>query len=440
MSKKEKEQILVRYGSSRKEREDFLKAMISPEGKAEVLDDVIVLDVSYANMSGDIASSIFAEFGAEVIKIEPPEGDPSRKIAPHGVNRNGVGVPFIMEARNKRYFTLDLRDESSREEFKKLAAKAHVVIETYKPGQMDSWGIGYRQLSQINPGLVYIAISPYGQYGKKAQEFINVPDSDIVSQAASGAAANIGDMEHMGEPYNWPLKAGVWLGWYINGVIAAQGGAVARYYASATGEGQMVDVASGDAYASLVGYPVTMGFTWDRARPRIGRHDFAIYPYGFWPCKDGMVAIAAGRDHDFRGLLKILKIWKEEDDWRYIFDRIPDIVEQVEKLYKMIADETNKYTSDELVKMAIDYSIKSAKSKWRGGGVPIVMKVQKPATTMQNPHWAKRKSFTEFDDPQLGKFVLPANFIKMSDSPPRVKWVSCGIGQDNTYIRDKYLK
>ncbi|MCX6004953.1 MAG: CoA transferase, partial [Chloroflexi bacterium] len=167
MSKKEKEQILVRYGSSRKEREDFLKGMMSPEGKAEVLDDVLVLDVSYANMSGDIASSIFAEFGAEVIKIEPPEGDPSRKITPNGVNRNGVGIPFIMEARNKRYYTLDLRTEAGRDEFKKLAVRAHIIIETYKPGQMDSWGIGYRQLSATNPGLVYIAISPYGQYGQK---------------------------------------------------------------------------------------------------------------------------------------------------------------------------------------------------------------------------------------------------------------------------------
>ncbi|MCX6004432.1 MAG: CoA transferase, partial [Chloroflexi bacterium] len=431
---------LVRYGSSRKEREDFLKGMMSPEGKAEVLDDVLVLDVSYANMSGDISSSIFAEFGAEVIKIEPPEGDPSRKITPNGVNRNGVGIHFLMEARNKRYCTLDLRTEAGRDEFKKLAARAQIVIETYKPGQMDSWGIGYRQLSATNPGLVYIAISPYGQYGQKTQEFINVPDSDITTQAVSGVAANIGDMEHMGEPYNWPLKAGIWLGWYINGLEAALGGAIARYYAAATGEGQMVDVASADAYASLVGYPVTMGFTWDKARPRIGRHDFAIYPYGFWKSKDGMVAIAAGRDHDFRGLLKILNIWKEEDDWRYTFDRIPDIIEQVEKIYKIIEDQTIKYTSDELIKKAVEYSIKSAKSKWRGGGVPIIMKVQKPATTMQNPHWAKRNSFLEFDDPQLGKFTLPANFIKMSDSPPRVKWIKCGIGQDNTYVREKYLK
>jgi len=436
----EKEQILVRYGGSRKEREIFLKAMMSPDGKPEVLDDAVILDVSYANLSGDICTSIYAEFGAEVIKIEPPEGDPSRKMTPFGVNRNGTGVPFIMEARNKRYITLDLKKEADREEFKKLVKKAHVVIETYAPGQMDAWGIGYRQLSEINPSLVYIAISPYGQYGKKTQEMINIPDSDITAQAAAGVAANIGDMENEGEPYNWPLKAGAWLAWYISGIEAALHGAVARYYTRSTGEGQMVDIATADSYASLVGYPVTIGFTWDKARPRIGRHDFSIYPYGFWKSKDGIVAIAAGRDHDFRALLKILNLWKHEDDWRFTFDRIPDILTQIEEFYKIIEAETIKHTSDELIKKALEYSIKSARSKWRGGGVPIIMKVQNPGETMQNPHWARRNSFQDFDEPGIGKVKMPVNFIKMSESPPRVKWLKCAIGQDNDYVRQKYMQ
>jgi len=436
----EKEQILVRYGGTRKEREIFLKSMMSPEGKPEVLDDAVILDASYGNLSGDICSSIYAEFGAEVIKIEPPEGDPSRKFTHYGINRNGTGIPFIMEARNKRFITMDLRKEADREDFKKLVKKAHVVIDTFKPGQMDEWGIGYRQLSEINPSIVYIAISPFGHYGKKAQEMIDIPDSDITAQAASGVAANIGDPVTEGEPYNWPLRAGLWLSWYITGIEAALGGAVARYYTRSTGEGQMVDVATADSYASLVGYPVTIGFTWGKARPRIGRHDFCLYPYGFWKSKDGIVAIAAPRDHDFRALLKVLKLWKIEDDWRFTFDRIPDILPMIEEFYKLIENETVKYTSDELIKMALEYSIKSARSKWRGGGVPIIMKVQNPSDTMKNPHWAVRGSFKEFDEPDMGKFVLPVNFIKMSESPPRVKWVKCNIGQDNDYVRKKYLQ
>jgi len=436
---KSKEQVLVRYGISRHEREQFLANMMDPEGKPEVLSDVLVLDASYANFSGIIAASFFAEFGAEVIKIEPHEGDPSRKITPYGAKVNGVGIPFLMEARNKRYIELDLRTAVGRKDFKKLAAKADILIETYPAGQMDEWGIGYRQLSEDNPGLIHIAITPYGQYTDKAREFLNLPDADITSQAASGLAANMGDPDISPEPYNWPFRAGAWVGWYTSGLEAAIGGAIALTYKADTGEGQMIDVASADAYASLVGYPVFIGYTWEEARPRLGRHDFTLYPYGFWKSKDGMVAIAAARDQDFRALLKILRLWRIEDDWRFTFDRITDMLDQIEKLYGLIEAETVKYTSDELVRKALEYSIKSARSKWRGGGVPIIMKVPTPSEAMQNPHWKVRKSFQEINDKKLGKFVIPANFIKMSESPPRVKWISCGIGQDNDYIHKKYL-
>jgi crotonobetainyl-CoA:carnitine CoA-transferase CaiB-like acyl-CoA transferase len=436
---KSQEQVLVRYGISRREREQFLAGMMSPEGKPEVLSNILVLDTSYANFSGIIAASFFAEFGAEVIKIEPPEGDPARQMTPYGAKVNGVGIPFLMEARNKKYLELDLGTAGGRKDLKKLAAKADVIIETYPADQMDDWGIGYRQLSQDNPGLIYIAITPYGQYTDRAKEFRNLPDSDITSQAASGLAANIGDPEISPEPYNWPFRAGAWIGWYISGLEAALGGAIALAYKQDTSEGQMIDVATTDAYASLVGYPVLIGYTWGKARPRLGRHDFTLYPYGFWKSKDGIVAIAAPRDHDFRALLKILKLWKIEDDWRFTFDRITDILEQIEKLYGLIEAETVKYTSDELIKKALEYSIKAARSKWRGGGVPIIMKVPTPSEAMQNPHWTIRKSFQQFDDKKLGKFIIPANFIKMSESPPRVKWISCGIGQDNKYVRQKYL-
>jgi CoA:oxalate CoA-transferase len=439
MKGKEKEQVLVRYGISRREREQFLASMMSPEGRPEVLSDVVVLDASYANFSGIIAASLFAEFGAEVIKIEPPNGDPARKMTPYGAKVNDVGIPFLMEARNKRYLELDLGTAAGRKEFRKLAAKADIVIETYAAGQMDEWGIGYRQLSEINPGSIYVAITPYGQYTDKAREFRNIPDSDITSQAASGLAANIGDPDISPEPYNWPFRAGAWIGWYTSGLEAALGGAIALAYREDTGEGQMIDVAAADAYASLVGYPVFIGYTWEKARPRLGKHDFTLYPYGFWKSKDGIVAIAAPRDHDFRALLKILKLWKIEDDWRFTFDRITDMLDQIEKLYDLIEAETVKYTSDELIGKALQYSIKAARSKWRGGGVPIIMKVPTPSEAMQNPHWKIRKSFLEIDDKKLGKFIVPSNFVKMSESPPRVNWMSCSIGQDNDYIRNKYL-
>jgi len=444
--KKEKEQVYARYVASGKTIEHLaswgktLAEVMNPEGKPDVLDEILVLDASLANFSGIIAASFFAEFGAEVIKIEPPEGDPARKITPWGVNVKGVGIPFMVEGRNKRYMTLDLRNsEKDRKEFEKLAEKAAVVIETFAAGEMDSWGIGYRQLSQKNPGLIYIAITPYGQYTEKAKQFAHLPDSDITSQAGSGLPAQVGDPANSPEPYNWPLKAGMWAGWYISGLSAALGGSFALIHRQNTGEGQMVDVATMDAYSSMVGFPPTIGYTWEQARPRIGVLDFILYPYGLWKCKDGYVVIAAPRDHDFRALLKVLGLWELEDDWKYTADRIPDVVDQAMILYKAIEEKTVQYTGDELVSKALTYSAKAARSKWRGGGVPIVMKVMTPPMTMESKQFAIRRVFQEVEDETLGKFKINTGFVKMSESPPRVKWVSCDIGKDNEYVRKKYL-
>ena len=440
--KAQKEEIYTRHASSRpSELGKALAEIMNPEGKAEVMDDLLVLDASQANFAGIIAASFFAEFGAEVIKIEPPDGDPARQMTPFGVNVKGVGIPFMMEGRNKRYMTLDIKNNTKdREIFAKLAKKAAVVIETFPAGDMDSWGIGFRQLSINNPGLVYIAVTPYGQYTDKAKQFAHMPDSDITSQAGSGLPAEMGDVPESGEPYNWPLRAGMWAGWYISGLSAALAGTVAIIHRQNTGQGQMVDVASMDAYSSMVGIPASIGCTWGKARPRIGVLDFILYPYGHWKCKDGFVAIAAPRDHDFRALLKILGLWEIEDDWRYSSDRIPDILEQATHLHKLIEKETMKHTGDELVRMALNYSKKSARSKWRGGGVPIIMKLMTPETAMENKQWHIRKTFQEFEDKVLGKYTVSTNFVKMSESPPRVKWVSCEIGKDNDYIIDKYLK
>ena len=172
-----------------------------------------------------------------------------------------------------------------------------------------------------------------------------------------------------------------------------------------TGEGQMVDIASMDAYSNMVGFPATIGYTWQKARPRIGVLDFILYPYGLWKCKDGYVVIAAPRDHDFRALLKVLGLWRLEDDWRHTPDRIPDVVDQAVVLYKAIEEKTLQYTADELVKKALGYSAKAARSKWRGGGVPIVMKMMTPPMALESKQFSIRKIFQEVEDESAGKLT-----------------------------------
>ncbi|MBU2648618.1 CoA transferase, partial [bacterium] len=286
--------------------------MMSPDGKPEALADTLVLDLSFANFSGIISASHFAEAGAEVIKVEPPDGDPARVMTPHGETIAGVGIPFLSEGRNKRHITLDIASDIDREKLKKLIARADVLIESYAPGEMDALGLGYQQLQALNPGLIYIAITPYGQFGSLAEQRSNIPWSDLTSQAESGLTALIGDLAEAPEPYNWPTRAGFYAAAHATAAEVATAALVALFYKRRTGEGQMLDIATADAYSSCVGIPPIFGHVWKHARIRYGTLDYGLCPYGFFKCKDGHVAIACFRDQDFRAALKILGRWDME--------------------------------------------------------------------------------------------------------------------------------
>ena len=438
-----KERVYSRYlqkkGVSHRlaEWSGFLSKMMTTEGKAEALDDMMVLDLSYANFSGNITSSFFAEAGAEVIKVEPPEGDPARVMSPFGTNIKGVGIPFLMESRNKRHITLDVGDPEDRENLKRLASRAQVLIETFAPGEMDAWGIGYRQLRELNPGLVYIAITPYGHYSAKAEEFSGQPWTDLTSQAESGLTALIGDLPDTPEPYNWPTRAGFYAAGYTTAVAAACGGLTATFFRRRTGEGQMVDIASADAYTSCVGFPPTIGYVWKKPRLRYGTLDYGLCPYGFFKCKDGYVAIACFRDQDFRAAMKILGTWKLEEDWKSLLDRITDDIDKVKELNKEVEKAVAKYSYQEISEKFSKYSVKSARSKWRGGGLPVTTKMLTPKEVMEQEHWQVRGSFSKVDHPDFGIVTLPIAG-KMSKTPLRVKWISANIGEDNDTIFKKY--
>jgi crotonobetainyl-CoA:carnitine CoA-transferase CaiB-like acyl-CoA transferase len=438
-----KERVYSRYlqkkGASKhlSEWSQFLSGMMGTEGKPEALDDMMVLDLSYANFCGNIAASFFAEAGAEVIKVEPPEGDPSRIISPYGDNIKGVGIPYLMESRNKRHITLDLESPQGRDNLKMLAKQADILIETFAPGQMDEWEIGYRQLKELNPGLIYIAITPYGHYTDKGEKQAKTPWTDLTSQAQSGLAALIGDLPDSPAPYNWPTRAGFYAAGYTSAVGAAMGGLIASFFKRTTGEGQMVDIATADAYTSCVGFPPTIGHLWKKPRPRYGTLDYGLCPYGFFKCKDGYVAIACFRDQDFRAALKLLGKWKIEEDWKTLLDRITDDIDKVLELNDIVDKAVADMTYSEISEKFANYSVKAARSKWRGGGLPVTTKMLTPKQVLQEKHWQVRGAFNKVAHPAYGVVTLPVAG-KMSKTPLRVKWISADIGEDNEYIFEKY--
>jgi crotonobetainyl-CoA:carnitine CoA-transferase CaiB-like acyl-CoA transferase len=440
----EKPQVYSRHLTGKKTGEqlarfnELLSGMMgSIESKPEVLSGITVIEVSRASFAGIVASTILAEFGAEVIKVEPPGGDPARKITPYGQNIDGTGLPFLMESRNKSYVTLDLSTEKGQENFRKLANKAAVIVDALKPGELDELGIGYRQLKNSNPGLVYVAISPYGHYTAKAEKLRSIPDSDLTAQSESGFPSITGDPREP-EPFNYPLKAGIWAAWYMSAALAAAGALTALYFRQISGEGQMVDIATNDAITAWQGFQVVWGYTSEKPRDRIAGFDWCLYPYGFFKCKDGYVTVAAPMDMDFRSLLKLLNRWDLENDWRYLYDRTVDNIDKAEELRTELEKTLSKYTREELTRKALDFSAKAARDKLRSKGFPIIIPTKVPAEVVKEKHWNIRNNFVKVDDQKKGSYTVPAAIPKMSETPPRIKSTSCALGADNEKIFNKY--
>jgi len=418
--------------------DSFLKETLScGDGKSGALEDIIVLEVSEANFAAITAATMLGEYGAEVIKLEPPAGDSARKITPNGVNVDGIGIPFITENRNKRFVKLDINDPLERENFMKLGKKADVLIDAVRPGLLDELGIGYRQLLPENPGLIYTAISPYGHFLSKGKDFQNIPDTDITAQAASGYPALIGD-PFAPEPYNAPVKAGLWAAWSTCAVMAVSSIMTAVLHRRKTGEGQFIDVATNDVICNWQTAQIGWGFNFGRPRDRVGKFDWAVYPFGFYETKDGFVTLIAATDADFRGILKILKRWDLEDDWRHVLDRITDNISQLKVLDDEICKEMKKFSSKDIVKKINDYSASAAKDKLRAKGMPMAVEIKIPIDVLKEKHWQIRESFTEIECNNGKKIKTGAPVPKMSASPPVIKWYKCDLGQDNEMIYQKF--
>src|SRR5262245_49265984 len=174
-------------GSHETQWADWVRAAEDPRHAAdrpESLEGLLVLDCSIANYGGHVLAGFLGELGAEVVKLEPPGGDPGRAWGPADASIGGEGLAYLAEGRNRYYATLNLSSAEGQEIFHQLATRADVVIEGFPPGQMDAWGIGYRQLGPLNPRVIYVALSTHGQFGPRSEG--SGPAYDLIDQALSG--------------------------------------------------------------------------------------------------------------------------------------------------------------------------------------------------------------------------------------------------------------
>ena len=417
-----------------RDRDDPAIAHTQPEA----LDDIIVLDLSYKSYAGCYCSSMLAEFGAKVLRIEPPEGDFIRTCTPYGMLHKGEGLNYLTEGRNKHHITLNLKEAEGRKILKKLVAKADVLIETFKPGVMDEWGIGYEQLKKINPKLIFASITAFGQFGPMSQ--INMPDYDNIAQARSGVQSATGEVMPEGKSYDecpWavPTKAGPWIAWVQPGTFMAVGILAALHWRKVSGQGQALDVATAEAYARFDDYAALWYQETGIICERFGSLDTAGWLYCFAPTKDGAVFLGGLRLEMWQAFADMLGKWEEWDaaSWTtlQIFMRKDEQLKWAPKVFA----ETRKYTNDELVAMSIEYSQKGRLAPI----TPVVAPVCSPDEPMKDPNWLDRGMFTPVEDPIYGDIVVAQAQHKMTKTPIRTKWVCQPVGYENENIYKEYM-
>ena len=267
------------------------------------LDDIRIIDLSRI-LAGPYCSMLLADYGAEVIKIERPSvGDGSRQWGPPWVGEHSAY--FLSVNRNKKSVTLNLKSQTAREILKKLVQSGDVLIENFKAGTMERLGLGYETLSAVNPGLVYCAITGYGQTGP----YRDRPGYDFIIQAQGGIMSITGPAD--GEPY----KVGVAIVDVTAGLFAATAILAALQERFRSGRGQYIDVALLDAQLAWLVNVAQNFFATGEQPGRYGNAHPNIVPYETFPTADGYIAVGVGSDGQFRRLCEAVErqdLWHDE--------------------------------------------------------------------------------------------------------------------------------
>jgi crotonobetainyl-CoA:carnitine CoA-transferase CaiB-like acyl-CoA transferase len=265
------------------------------------LADVRIIDLTQY-LAGPFCTMLLADLGADVIKVEPPGGDPTRQMGPLPPDTRGCdyGGYFASVNRNKRSIVLDLKNDADKQKLLRLVDSADAMVENSRAGAMDRLGLGYETMRARKPALVYAAIRGFGDHRTGESPYINRPCFDVVSQCMGGLVSFTG--AEGGPVY----RVGAAVGDIYPGSLAALGVVSAIHAARRSGQGQFVDVAMYDAILALaeeVTYQYSMR---NRVMRPNGNNHQTLVPYGIFPTQDGAIAIAAQTDHHWQLLCGII--------------------------------------------------------------------------------------------------------------------------------------
>lgn len=364
-----------------------------------------------STIAGPACTRLLGDFGAEVIKIEPPEGDPVRQMGQH-VGEVSLYASSLL--RNKHSVVLDLKTASGRDAARALIASADVLVENHRPGVMERLGLGYRELSACNPGLVMVRISGFGQTGPYALR----PGYGAICEA-------VGGVRHMtGDPDRPPARVALATTDYLSSVYAAFGAMAALRERERSGLGQVVDVALYETAFTqmepIVPAYEKLGTVPAREGPNLPR----MAPNSLYPARDGgFVLIAANSDPTFRRLLSMMSREDLGHDPRFATIRARGEPANARALDTEIAAWSSCFDTPELEAMLL------------AGEVPAA-RVYTIADIFRDPHFRAREMLRDVEDPVLGHTTQIGVVPRLSRTPGRIRHGGRALGADTHALLD----
>lgn len=367
------------------------------------LSDLTVVEMGTL-IAGPFCGQILGDFGAEVIKIEDPKGgDPMRqwgRTLPKGLS---PWWPVI--ARNKKSVTLDLRQPEGQALARELIAKADILVENFRPGAMEKWGLGWEALSALNPRLIMARVSGFGQTGPYSQR----AGFGLIGEAMGGLRYVTG------EPDRPPSRAGISIGDSLTGMHAAMGVMMAVHARHRTGRGQLVDAALYESVFAVMENLVTEYDLTGYTRERSGSILPKLAPSNIYPCAgDDMILIGANADTVFGRLAEAMGRPELKTDPRFADHRSRG--EHQSLIDSLIAEWTAAQPLDALLELMETH------------GVPA-SRVYRAPEMLADPQFAAREAIIERDHPVFGRIKMQNVFPKLGDTPGEVRWAGPPLGE-----------
>jgi len=385
--------------------------------KPEVLKGIRVLEVSHM-IYGPNTAKILAQFGAEVIKVELPfYGDYWRTATYWGKYWKHSNPLWHFINHSKYFVTIDVKKPKGRELILKLAKISDVMIENFAAGTAEAWGIGYTQVSKINPRIIYVSLSTFGQFGPLRFQ----PGWDLLAQGASGVISITGYPE-IGKRYKIPD----YLGDFYPSHFAAMLILAALIYRQKTGKGQYIDLAQAEVLIRSL-YHFTYKTITGKDLGCTGNFDPTMAPSGIFKTRDGkFIALAIATDQQFKMFCKAMKRTDllKEDRFKNVFNRLKP--ENARELIEITREWVSSKDAAEIINLAKEYGFSASE---------VADDVQ-----ICNDEWRRQRgSVVCFKDEMYGELVLAGPIVMLSKTPGRIKWLSRPLGYHNRYIFKRLL-